>query len=142
MDPASSTADDPLGTVLKTPTSSPDWLAMGAYGLLIYLYVSKDTSIRTLSTVSGYTLLFLSKYLKGQKNAAYVEIQTWGYVFVALGLGFHKWRDAFAIFAYGLAIADVSEARHLISMVLALSILDGGGAAMATARMALIAYHI
>lgn len=134
--------DDPLAVVLKKPESSPEWLAMAAYGLLIYLYLSKDTSIRSLSTVSGYTLLFLSKYLKGQKKPAYREIQTWGYLFVALGLGFDKWRDAFAIFAYGLAIADVAAARHLISMVLALSVLDGGSAGLVTARMALIAYHI
>lgn len=133
---------DPLDAVLKTPESSPEWLAMGAYGLLIYLYLSTDTSLKTLSTVSGYTLLFLSKYLKGQKKPEYREIQTWGYVFVTLGLSFDKWRDAFAIFAYGLAIADVAAARHLISMVLALSVLDGGSAGLVAARMALIAYHI
>jgi hypothetical protein len=140
MDPPP--ADDPFTMVLQTPASSPEWLAMAAYGLLIYLYLSKDTSIRTLSTVSGYTLLFLSKYLKGKEKPVYREIQTWGYLFVALGLGFDKWRDAFAVFAYGLAIADVAAARHLVSMVLALNVLDGGSVGLVTARMALIAYHI
>ncbi len=134
--------DDPLDTILKKPESSPEWLAMGAYGLLIYLYLSKDMSLKSLSTVSGYTLLFLSKYLSSQKNPVYKEIQTWGYVFVTLGLSFEKWRDAFAIFAYALGIADVAAARHLISMVLALNVLDGGSAGLVAARMALIAYHI
>lgn len=140
MDPVP--ADDPLDAVLKKPESTPEWLAMGAYGLLIYLYLSKDTSLRTLSTVSGYTMLFLSKYLKGRGKPEYRTIQTWGYLFVTLGLSFEKWRDAFAIFAYGLAIADVAAARHLISMVLALNVQDGGSVGLVAARLALIAYHI
>lgn len=115
---------------------------MTAYGLLIYLYLSADTSIHTLSTVSGYSLLFFSKYLKGQKRPAYRTLQTWGYVFVTLGLTFTNWRDAFAVLAYGLSIANVEEARHLISMVLALKLQDGGGVGMTSALVALIAYHI
>ena len=137
-----SQSPDVLDSLLKKPTSSPEWLAMAAYGLLIYLSLSKDTSLRTLSTVSGYSLLFFSKYLKGQHIPDYRTLQTWGYVFVTMGLNFSKWRDAFAVLAYGLSIAQVEEARHLISMVLALKLQDGGGLGMTSALLALIAYHI
>lgn len=135
-------AADSLNSLMQKPTSSPEWLAMVAYGLLIYLYVSKDASLKTLSTVAGYSLLFGSKYLKQHHSPNYEILQTWGYVFVVLGLSFDRWRDAFAVFAYGLGTANVDQARHLISFLLALNVLDGGSPGLVAARMALIAYHI
>ena len=139
--------EDPVNILMERSTSSPEWLAMAAYGLLVGLYLNADSSPRTLSTVLGYSFLFISKFLKS-KDSAHVKdtrvkiLQTWGYLFVILGLSLTKWRDAVAIFAYGLAIAEVEFATTLIAFVLTLNLQDSHSLWMAAARMALVVYNV
>jgi heme exporter protein D len=136
--------DDPLQFIMDRPTSSPEWLAMGAYGVLIYLYVKSDMTIRNVSTVAGYSMLILSKYLKKKEGfeKTYKIVQNWGLVLVILGLKFDHWRDAFAVAGYGGLIAGYQEANAVVAFVLALSVQDSHSIAMALARMALIVYAL
>lgn len=136
--------DDPVNVLMERSTSSPEWLAMAAYALLAILYLNAESSAHTFSTVIGYSLLFISKFLK-QKNPKDERVkilQNWGYLFVILGLHLTRWRDAVAIFAYALAIAQVPIASTLIALVLALNVQDSKTLAMAAARMALVVYNI
>lgn len=138
------TDEDPVNLIMERSTSSPEWLAMAAYGVLVVLYLRADSSPRTFSTVIGYSLLFTSKFLKSKdlKDPRVKILQTWGYLFVILGLSLTQWRDAVAIFAYALAIAEVEVANTLIAFVLALNLQDSKSLEMAAARMALVIYNI
>ena len=116
---------------------------MAAYGLLIYLSLGNVHSFQALSTIGGYCLLFLSKYVKQRDNKDSSKIlQTWGYVFVALGLDFDRWLDALAVFAYSLAIADVEASNILIALVLTLNIPTTESFGRLAAILSLIVYNL
>lgn len=138
-----SDSSDPLETLLQRPTSNPEWLAMIAYGLLIFLYLNQDTSLLTLSSVLGFMLMISSKYLKTSEstNDTAKIVQTWGYVFLVLGLGFDEWRDALATLAYGMVIIDIPGAVALVNFVLALNVGDSHGWGKSLALLALIIYN-
>jgi hypothetical protein len=136
--------DPVINAVMERSTSSPEWLAMAGYGLLVALNLNADGSPQTFSTIIGFSLLFISKYLKSKHadDARAPVLQTWGYLFVVFGLPLTRWRDAVAIFAYALAIVEVEFANALIAFVLALNIQDSESLGMAFARMALVVYNI
>ena len=124
--------------------TSPEWLAMAAYGLLIFVYVQGPViDLRTVSTVLGYSLLLLSKVLKDKKKEEWEFVaRAWGYVFVSLGFSFHHVRDAVAVLAYAMSLANIEGANTLLSSVLALKIRDSTTLGPILGRVALVIYSI
>lgn len=138
-------SDDPIQLLLERPTSSPEWLAMAAYGLLIYLYLETSNSLQALSSIAGYSCLFLSKFFKNQKQLDDPRpkiLQTWGFIFIIGGFSFDKWLDAFSIFAYGMMVAEAPTAEVLVSLALALRIRGASSIQMSIAQLALIIYNV
>lgn len=122
---------------------SPEWLAMMAYAVLVGAYITSGLTFRSLSTITGYTLLFLSKYHKTKHAMERAkQLQALGYAAVLAGLSFHHWRDAFSVVGYTLAIADVSGADTLLALILALSARDTHVLPLLIARIALVVYLI
>lgn len=132
--------DAGIQSLVDHSNQSPEWLAMSAYAILVYITIKNSLNFKTFASVSGYTLLFFSKYYKVKNDPRWRYLQAYGYAAVLAGLSFKHWRDAFAVAGYALAIAEVDEANVILASVLAASAHDANSWAVLVARGALIAY--
>lgn len=98
---------------------SADWLALGAYALLIGAYLDKFSTRRGAAAIVGLSLLAASKQLDIMDREPTLQkvLERLGFCTLILSIAFTHWYDVIGILGYGAAMTgNVEAAAPIIAL--------------------------